>query len=334
MTPKPRFSGSALSVSWIPSEAIPMSIVKIPILLGIAHYDPPPPDVVADPSGLAAGSFRFANHLAAWIEVDGAGRIVDAGHAGRGLISPTVADLKMAAVSIPPIAYPDLRSGPEFGPGWVRFTQTTGGRTGAPMPRRVNRPPYVQIASPTVWTTLSLTIHVDGSVDFDVVGASPFPRHWFYDGRGRLVKKSGVTDYSAWAGDMTEQNSPWGEKEYEVRVAEAESALERRLSTDIMGGARPQVRRLDRGARLTEQGTPGDELFLVLDGVLTVDVDGEVVAEVGPGTIVGERAVLEEGNRTSTLTAVTPVRVAVARADQVDRRALLELSRAHRREET
>lgn len=28
---------SVTSVSWIPSEAIPMTLVKIPIILGIAH---------------------------------------------------------------------------------------------------------------------------------------------------------------------------------------------------------------------------------------------------------------------------------------------------------
>jgi hypothetical protein len=310
-----------------------MSLIKIPIMLGIARYDPPPPDEVEDPADLPEGSFRFANHLKGWIEVDDAGQITDAGHEGGGLISHTVADLKLASVAIPPIAYPDIRPEPEIGAGWARFIQTTGGRTGAPMPRRVNRPPYVQVSSPTVWTTLALTIRVDGSVEFEVVGASPFPRHWFYDGEGTLVKKSGVTDYSGWAGEMSQQNSPWGEKEHELRVADAESALERRLSTQIMGGARPEVRRLGEGANLTEQGQPGDELFLVLDGILSVLVDGEPVAEAGPGTILGERAVLEGGSRTSTLTALTPVRVAVARADQIDAAALSELAEGHRRED-
>src|SRR5690606_34126203 len=124
---------SATSVSWIPSEAIPMSLIKIPMMLGISHYDPPPPDEVRSPTELAEGSYRFANHIAAWVEVDDAGQIIDAGHEGKGFISHTVADLKVTSVSIPPISYPDLRSEPEIGPGWARFTQTTGGRTGAPM---------------------------------------------------------------------------------------------------------------------------------------------------------------------------------------------------------
>ena len=70
------------------------------------------------------------------------------------------------ARTIPGIAFPDLRRPPEHGDGWVRFVQTTGGRTGSPMPRKVNRPPYVQITSPTVWTTLALTLYADGRVEF------------------------------------------------------------------------------------------------------------------------------------------------------------------------
>jgi CRP-like cAMP-binding protein len=66
--------------------------------------------------------------------------------------------------------------------------------------------------------------------------------------------------------------------------------------------------------------------------VLRVDVDGELVAEIGPGAIAGEHAVLEGGNRTATLRAVTPARVAVAAADDVDRDALEEIAGGHRRE--
>ena len=57
---------------------------------------------------------------------------------------------------------------------------------------------------------------------------------------------------------------------------------------------------------LVTQGAEGDKLYLLLDGVLGVEVDGEQVAEMGPGTIVGERASLEGGVRTATLRALTP----------------------------
>jgi hypothetical protein len=68
----------------------------------------------------------------------------------------------------------------------VRFVQTAGGRTGVPAPRRISRPPFVQLSAPLVWTTLALTIRSDGSSAFEVVGASPFPRHWLYDEHGVL----------------------------------------------------------------------------------------------------------------------------------------------------
>ena len=61
-------------------------------------------------------------------------------------------------------------------------------------------------------------------------------------------------------------------------------------------------------------------------------IDGEPIAEVGPGAILGERAVLEGGIRTATLEAKTACRIAVARPDQVDRAALLALAEKHRRE--
>jgi CRP-like cAMP-binding protein len=85
---------------------------------------------------------------------------------------------------------------------------------------------------------------------------------------------------------------------------------------------------------LVEQGDRGDDVYLLLNGVLAVEVDGEALAELGPGAIVGERARLEGGRRTSTLRALTDCKVAVVRADQLARDALAELSRDHRREET
>jgi CRP-like cAMP-binding protein len=63
-----------------------------------------------------------------------------------------------------------------------------------------------------------------------------------------------------------------------------------------------------------------------------VEVDGKPLVEIGPGAILGERALVEGGLRTSTLRAVTPCRVVIARGDQVDRSVLTEIARGHRRE--
>jgi CRP-like cAMP-binding protein len=64
-----------------------------------------------------------------------------------------------------------------------------------------------------------------------------------------------------------------------------------------------------------------------------VEHDGERLAEYGPGALLGERAHLEDGARTSTLEAVTACRVAVVEADQLERADLQELSEGHRRED-
>jgi CRP-like cAMP-binding protein len=101
----------------------------------------------------------------------------------------------------------------------------------------------------------------------------------------------------------------------------------------MRSGAKPEIRNVAEGRTLVEQGDPGDALFLVLDGVVAVDVDGEVLAHLGPGAVLGERAVLEGGVRTSTVRAATRCRVAVAPADHIDPAALAELSAGHRREE-
>ena len=67
--------------------------------------------------------------------------------------------------------------------------------------------------------------------------------------------------------------------------------------------------------------------------MLSVEVNGQPLTELGHGAILGERAILEGGTRTSTLRAVTACRVAVAPEDSLDRQALAELSEGHRRED-
>ncbi len=330
-----RIASSVTSVSWIPSEAL-TGPWRLPMDIGVGHYDDPPPDQLADiATFVAADRCRFANELATWIEVDASGRITDAGYDGAGHVGSTSARLLGRTLTIPGVGYPLLQAEPERHPDRARFVQTAGGRTGTPMPRPVRRPPFVQVASPTAWTTLACTIHVDGRVEHEVVDASPFPRHWIYDHDSRLVAKSGYIDFQTWAETNVGDHTPWGELSgAEAPVTEVETELERELSLRIMrAGERPELRRLGVGEFLTRQGEPGTELFLLLDGVVVVAVDSQPVAELGPGAVVGERAVLEGRARTATLRATTPVRVAVARADQLDPVALTELARGHRREE-
>jgi hypothetical protein len=327
-----RYESAITSVSWIPSEAFE-GIYQYGVER-LGHYDDPLPDVLGDlDDWRAADMFRFANRLRAWIEVDD-GQITGCGYAEGGcLIGSSTVGLGSLHHVFPAVALPDLRQEPERGDGWVRFTQTGGGRAGIPMPRRVRRQPYVQWNAPLVWTTLSLTLHADGRAESALTGASQFPRHWVYDAAGKLSAKSGLTDFHNWFRNSFGRHSPWGEQDSAALVTTVETALERTLSTQLMrGGAKPRIRRVKPGTVLVRQGEPGTEIYLVLDGVVRVERDGERLAEYGPGAILGERAHLEGGARTSTLTAVTACRIASAEASQFDRAALEELATGHRRE--
>ncbi len=329
-----RIEAAVTSVSWIPSQAVTGPVMKGTFDAGFTSYDDPPTDTIVDLEAMrAAGAFRFANHLAAWVEIDG-GRILDAGYCGGGLMSSTTVRLAKLHTTFEPVALPDLRREPQIHETEVRFVQTTGGRTGLPAPRRVKHPPFVQFRAPTVWTTLALTIRADGTSSFEVLGASKFPRHWVYDGDGKIAAKVGLADFKEWYRDAFGKHTPWGERDSAALVTAVETALERQLSVTIMSaGERPEIRKLKRGKFLCAQGDAGNSLYLLLDGVLAVTIDGELVAEVGPGVILGERAVLEGGIRTASLQASTDVRVAVAAADQIDREALVHLRKHHRIEE-
>lgn len=328
-----RIESSVTSLSWIPSEAV-TGMTRLPFDMGVAHYDPPPPDVLGDLDELRrADRFRFANQLRAWIEVED-GRVVDWGHTGGGSIGSTTVRMGPRAVVFQAVAFPDIQPEPEVSEAAVRFVQTAGGRTGVPAPRTVRRPPFVQVAAPLAWSTLALTIRADGTSEWEAPGASPFPRHWIYDHTGALAAKTGMIDFEQWYRTAFGRHSPWGDEDSPALVTVAETALERELSARIMrDGAKPEILRLKAGDTLVEQGDPGDSIFLLLDGVLDVEVGGEKLAEVGPGAILGERAVLEGGTRTATLRAVTRVKAARAAAAAIDTAALAEVSRGHRREE-
>jgi hypothetical protein len=330
-----RYEQTVTTISWIPSEAVTGPMNKAIFGSGFTHYDDPPPDVIDELEEMGRNDkFRFANRLHGWIEVE-SGKIVDCGYIDGSVMGSTTIRLGSKDLArLEAVSYPELRADPEATETTVRFVQTFGGRPAVPAPRRVNHPPFVQIEGPTVWSTLALTLHADGRNEWELVGASTFPRHWIYDNEGKLTAKAGLTDFKEWWRHSFGDHTPWGDQDSPALVTTVETALERELSTLIMrGGKKPKVRKLKEGQVLVEQGQIGKELYLVLDGVLNVDCDGESLGDLGPGAIVGERAILEEGRRTATLRAATKMRVAVAHVDEIDLDKLRELSEGHRREE-
>ena len=337
-----RYESIVTSLSWIPSEAVTGSS-KAAFEGGIAHYDQAPPGELGPPgspesvAGLQqADRFRFANVLSAWIDTDDHGAVIGAGYHddSRGLMGATTVRVGAARRTFQAVRLPDLRRAPEHGDGWVRFTQTVGGRTGVPAPRRVAHPPFLQWQAPTVWTTLTLTLHAGGRAEIGVSGASRFPRHWVYDATGMLARKSGLTDYNEWFRKSFGKHTPWGDEDSSAMVVAVETALERELSVQLMHGAgKPRIASHPAGATLVRQGAPGADVYLMLDGVIRVERNGEPLAEYGPGAMFGERAQLESGVRTASLVAVTPCKVAWVDGAALERSALVELSGLHRREE-
>jgi CRP-like cAMP-binding protein len=299
-----RIESSVTSVSWIPLDAME-GVRGLITDLGVGHWDLPPPEQLENLDELiAADAIRFANELRAWIEVED-GVITGYGHLGKGRMGQSILRAGSRQIAFAAVALPDLRPDPEVDLTSVRFVQTTGGRTGVPLPRRVHHSPFMQLTPPTVWTTLALTIHADGSSHHEVVGASPFPRHWIYDHAGTLVAKTGLIDFTRWLREAFGRHTPWGREDSAALVTAVESALERRLSRLVLE-ARLPFRRLAPGATLVEQGTAGREIYIVFDGLLAVELDGQVVSEVGPGAFVGELAALEHD---VMLVSVVPARV-------------------------
>ncbi len=313
-----RIESRVLSLSWIPSETV-SGVGRLPFVVGLGGHDAPPPERVGDHRALVGdGRVRQANELRAWVEFDEGGRPARWDYA-----APPERDA---------LSLPTLRPDPEARERSVRFQQTAGGPLGAPVPRRVLGRPFFRVDTPIAWTTLALTIDADGTARGELVGASPYPRHWLYDADGKLLAKSGEADFRRWLEGAHGSGTPWGGEDSPELTVAAESALERQLSARIMG-ARPSVRRVRAGEMLIEQGSADDTVFLVLDGVLDVEIAGQTVAEVGPGAIVGERAAIE-GRRSATLRARTDARVVPVAPESLSAEERAELAAMHRREES
>jgi len=227
-----------------------------------------------------------------------------------------------------------LRQDTGTGADFVRFTQTAGGRPGIPAPRLVKNAPFVKTQGPTCWTTLALTLYADGSAGHELVGASAFPRHWIYGADGKLAGKSALVDFHTWYRTVGLSQSPWGGHEQAVLAADAETPMERRLSRDIMhGGPKPRPVTVRPGTTIMAEGEAADHIVLVLDGLIQVEAGGTVLAELGPGAVLGERASLEEGRRTATIRALTDCRIVSYPAAALPPSELRDLAAGHHRED-
>jgi CRP/FNR family cyclic AMP-dependent transcriptional regulator len=65
------------------------------------------------------------------------------------------------------------------------------------------------------------------------------------------------------------------------------------------------------GRVLVEQGKPGHEFFLIVDGTATVRRNDRKIASLGEGQYFGELSLLDRGPRTATVVATSDMRVLV-----------------------
>lgn len=85
----------------------------------------------------------------------------------------------------------------------------------------------------------------------------------------------------------------------------------------------------EAGAVLVEQGKPGTEAYIVMEGQATFEVGGQKKGSIGPGEPIGEMALIDNRPRVGTVRAVTPMKLLVLDATQF-RKLLDEMPKANR----
>jgi CRP-like cAMP-binding protein len=81
---------------------------------------------------------------------------------------------------------------------------------------------------------------------------------------------------------------------------------------------------LREGTVLTREGRSAREFFVIVDGTVRVTKNGRKLADLGPGSWLGEVALLTRQPRTATATATTPL-TALVIVDRDFRKTLEEM---------
>ena len=318
-----RYEATATCLSWIPPTAVE-GVFSLPFGLGVAHFDQPPPDQLQEIEALlSADAIRFANQLHAWIEVQDS-QIIAHGMSGGGHLGSTTVRLRSHRLTFAGVALPDIVPPPEVHADRVRFIQTAGGHTGAPVPRAVSRPPFWQLIAPIAWSTIALTLGADGSSTVEIAAASRFPRHYLYDSAGRLTHKSAVIRYKDWIRGSGQHDTPWGGGGDPVPVTAVKGPAERSLADTILVSGHYRQHDLPEGMLLRERPIADTEVHLLLDGLLLIEIDQRPALEVGPGAIFDPATRPPYSKEHATVRARTPCRLAVLPRDQLDSQALLD----------
>ena len=66
---------------------------------------------------------------------------------------------------------------------------------------------------------------------------------------------------------------------------------------------------VEAGRFIFEKGQPGDRAYAVVDGQIDIVLGGKTIDSAGPGSIVGEMALIDSAPRSASAMAVTPVKL-------------------------
>ncbi|MEX0427843.1 cyclic nucleotide-binding domain-containing protein [Nocardioides sp. DS6] len=67
------------------------------------------------------------------------------------------------------------------------------------------------------------------------------------------------------------------------------------------------------------EDTPADKAYIILNGTVSVRRDGQEIAQLGAGDIVGEAAILNRSLRTASIVALTPLELIHLSAEALQR---------------
>ena len=76
---------------------------------------------------------------------------------------------------------------------------------------------------------------------------------------------------------------------------------------------------LPEGWAPISESTGADKAYVILSGTVSVRSHGEEVAQLGPGDIVGEAAIVNHSLRTATIVALTPLELIHFSKEQLER---------------
>jgi len=101
------------------------------------------------------------------------------------------------------------------------------------------------------------------------------------------------------------------------------SALEQRELAQLLSAVR--IEEVSTGHEIVRQGDPGNEAFVVARGLLKVvrreGGDETLLAQLGPGSIFGEMALISESPRSASVIAMEPAQLLVLARDELERAA-------------